>query len=241
LFQDSLQVVQWLEQAGVDLIEISGGNYEQAAMMNMAGMEDKFEQNVNVAPSTKAREAYFLDFARAMQEVVHNLPIMVTGGFRTRVAMDYALESGGADVIGIGRPMCVMTDAPNQLLENKVQALPRYEDKIKLIPEWLGFLKRIQLLKVVDAFGAVFWFYEQLESLGQTGKANESLTPFQATLAVHARNNRILSQRTMGVTAVVPRQDIIGLVSTWQVVLIGMTGLVVAIGAGFLVNNLGRQ
>jgi hypothetical protein len=136
--------------------------------------------------------------------------------------------------------MCIMTDAPNQLLENKVEALPRYEDKIHLIPAWLGFLKRMQILKVVNAFGSVFWFYEQLESLGQTGKAIETLTPFQAFLAVHVRNNRILSQRTMGVTVVVPKQNETGLVTTRHVVLIGMIGLV-AIGAGFIVNNLGRK
>ena len=64
-------------------------------MMNIEGMEAKEEQAVNVAPSTKAREAYFLDFAQAMQQVV-TVPLMVTGGFRTKAAMEYALESGGA-------------------------------------------------------------------------------------------------------------------------------------------------
>ena len=37
---------------------------------------------------------------------------MVTGGFRRRDAMEQALTSGAADLIGLGRPMRVDTDAP---------------------------------------------------------------------------------------------------------------------------------
>ena len=52
-FDDSLQVVQWLEAAGVDLIEISGGTYEQPKLLGIEGMEESAAQNV--APSTLAR------------------------------------------------------------------------------------------------------------------------------------------------------------------------------------------
>ena len=37
-FNESLQVAQWLEQASVDLIEISGGTYEQPRLLNLEGM-----------------------------------------------------------------------------------------------------------------------------------------------------------------------------------------------------------
>ena len=40
-FEESLQVVQWLEQAGVDLIEISGGTYEQPKLLGLQGMEEE--------------------------------------------------------------------------------------------------------------------------------------------------------------------------------------------------------
>ena len=193
-FADSLQVVQWLEEASVDLIEISGGTYEQPALLGMEGVEEKEEQNV--APSTKAREAYFVDFAKAMQKAV-KVPLMVTGGFRTRAAMAEALESGAADLIGLGRPMCVMTDAPKQLLEG-LEALPRYEDEVRLIPSWLGYLKRFQIVKVIDGFANIYWFYEQLENLGRTGNANPDLSVFKASLAVEARNKKILSARSSG-------------------------------------------
>ena len=63
-FNESLQVAKWLEEASVDLIEISGGTYEQPRLLNLEGMEPVEEQSV--AASTRAREAYFVDFAEAM-------------------------------------------------------------------------------------------------------------------------------------------------------------------------------
>jgi len=191
-FEDSLQVVQWLEAASVDLIEISGGTYEQPALMGDMGADDAQPQNV--APSTQKREAYFVDFAKAMQDAV-TIPLMVTGGFRSRAAMEQALDNGAADVIGLGRPMCVMTDAPKQLLAG-LDALPRYEDGLQLIPSWLGFLKRFQMIKAIDGFASIFWFYEQLENIGQTGATDPKLTVFQAFRAVDARNKRIMADQT---------------------------------------------
>ena len=191
-FEDSLQVLGWLEESGVDLVEISGGTYEQPALMG-AETEDSGTSK-NVAPSTAAREAYFVDFAKAMQEAV-NVPLMVTGGFRSREAMEQALESGAADLIGLGRPMCIMTDAPNQLLEG-APALPRYEDRLQLIPNWLGFLKRFQMMKALDGFAAIFWFYEQLYNIGHTGKTDPNLGVFKALMAVEGRNKKIMAART---------------------------------------------
>tara|TARA_R110000824_G_scaffold93264_7_gene225681 strand:+ start:2007 stop:3299 length:1293 start_codon:yes stop_codon:yes gene_type:complete len=191
-FDDSLQVVKWLEEASVDLVEISGGTYEQPALMGADGIEEKEQQNL--APSTKAREAYFVDFAKAMQDAV-KVPLMVTGGFRTRAAMESALGSGAADLIGLGRPMCVMTDAPKQLLEG-LEALPRYEDQLRLIPKWLGFLMRFQMVKAIAGFAVIFWFYEQLENLGKSGKTDPSLSVFKAFQAVEKRNKRILAARS---------------------------------------------
>jgi len=191
-FEDSLQVAQWLEAASVDLVEISGGTYEQPALMGSDGIEEKEQQNV--APSTKAREAYFVDFAKAMQDAV-TVPLMVTGGFRTRAAMESALASGAADLIGLGRPMCVMTDAPTQLIEG-LEALPRFEDKLRLLPDWLGFLMRFQMVKAVAGFAVIFWFYEQLENLGKSGETDPKLSVFKAFRAVEKRNKRILAARS---------------------------------------------
>ena len=176
-FEDSLKVVQWLEQAGVDLIEISGGTYEQPKLLGLQGMEEEEQQQV--AKSTQLREAYFVDFAKAMQDKV-NVPLMVTGGFRQRLVMEQALQTGSADIIGLGRPLCVMTDAPKQLFEG-LDELPRYEESLSLLPNWLAFLTNIKLVRAMAGFALQYWYYGQIDAIGRTGKANTELTVLKAT------------------------------------------------------------
>ncbi|MDA9094861.1 NADH:flavin oxidoreductase/NADH oxidase family protein [Porticoccaceae bacterium] len=176
-FADSLEVVQWLEKASVDLIEISGGTYEQPKLLGVAGMEEEEKQEVK--ESTMIREAYFVDFALAMQEKV-SIPLMVTGGFRQRRVMEQALETGSADLIGLGRPMCVMADAPNQLLAG-LDELPRYEDNLSLFPSWLSFLNKLKPLRALATFAVQFWFYGQIYAIGHRGQADDNLSVFAAT------------------------------------------------------------
>ena len=176
-FEDSLQVAKWLEAASVDLIEISGGTYEQPKLLGIDGMEE--EENQNIPASTLMREAYFVDFAVAMRKEL-KIPLMVTGGFRQSIAMKQAIESGGADVIGLGRPMCVMTDAPNQLL-NGIDELPRYESQLALFPKWLSWLTKLKILRTVSSFSVQYWYYGQIDSLGRTGKADPDLSVWAAT------------------------------------------------------------
>jgi tRNA-dihydrouridine synthase len=51
-----------------------------------------------------AREAFFLDFAVALRQHFRDVPLMLTGGFRSREGMAAALEHGHCDIIGLGRP-----------------------------------------------------------------------------------------------------------------------------------------
>ena len=188
-FEDSLQVAQWLEQAGVDLIEISGGTYEQPKLLGVKGLEA--EEKQNVAESTLMREAYFVDFALAMQEKV-SIPLMVTGGFRRREVMEQAIDSGGADMVGLGRPMCVMTDAPMRLMRGE-QELPRYEAELSLLPPWLAFLNRINIIRTIATFGVQYWFYAQIDSLGRAGHAQPTMSVFAATKRTMSLQNKLLA------------------------------------------------
>ena len=187
-FEESLQVAQWLQEASIDLIEISGGTYEQPKLLGLAGMEE--EEKQNVAQSTMMREAYFVDFAVAMRKKV-TVPLMVTGGFRQRTAMEQALESGAADLIGLGRPMCVMTDAPNQLIAG-LEELPRYENSLSLFPSWLAWLGNLKILKAVAGFAVQYWFYGQIDSIGRTGSADPKLTVFEATKKIMAAQKKLM-------------------------------------------------
>ncbi|MCB1706201.1 MAG: NADH:flavin oxidoreductase/NADH oxidase family protein [Halioglobus sp.] len=190
-FEDSLQVAQWLQDAGIDLLEISGGTYEQPKLLGVEGMEE--EESQHVAQSTLMREAYFVDFALAMQEKI-SIPLMVTGGFRRREAMEQAVSAGGASLIGIGRPMCVLTDAPHWLLHG-LPELPRYEASLSLFPSWLLFLNRINSLRALASFCAQYWYYTQLEMLGHTGSAEPEMTVFKGARKVIAQQRRWLAAR----------------------------------------------
>ncbi len=190
-FSESLQVAKWLAEAGVDLLEISGGNYEQPRLLGVEGLEAAEEQDV--APSTAAREAYFVDFAQAMQKEI-TIPIMVTGGFRSRAAMAAAVSSGAADLIGLARPLCTVPDGPAKLL-NGLDRLPSPENSLRLFPSWLSALRRIQMLKTIDTFAVQFWFYGQIYAMGRTGENDPQLKPFSAMIEVEKMNRKLLKSR----------------------------------------------
>ena len=50
----------------------------------------------DIRESTKQREAYFLQFAEKIRNEVE-IPMAVTGGFRSAVAMNAALNEGSLD------------------------------------------------------------------------------------------------------------------------------------------------
>jgi 2,4-dienoyl-CoA reductase-like NADH-dependent reductase (Old Yellow Enzyme family) len=190
-FGESLQVAKWLQDAGVDLIEISGGSYEQPKMMDMDGMEAPELQNV--AESTLQREAYFVDFAKAMRAEV-KVPLMVTGGFRTRSAMEQALKQGAADLIGLGRPLCYFPDGPKRLLGG-MEMLPRKENELALFPPSLQWLTKFKMMRALDGFAGQFWFYSQLYAIGKSGKPAPERTVFQAMREVEAAHKAWMKER----------------------------------------------
>ena len=184
-FEDSLQVVQWLEERGVDLIEISGGTYEQPKLLGIEGMEPA--EDPQVAASTAAREAYFVDFAKAMKDAV-DVPLMVTGGVRSRSAMEQAGESGAADVVGLGRPLCVAADGAKQILEG-ADSLPTVEKLLWLFPPILQFLNGVNARRAAAGFATQFWFYMQIYALGRTGRTDPDLSVFKAWRSVEKEHS----------------------------------------------------
>lgn len=104
--EDAGAVVRWLNELGVDLVEVSGGSYESPAMQGTPQRE-----------STRMREAFFLDFARDIAEVAA-MPVMVTGGIRRRAVAEAALlpEDGrpGVAMVGIGQALAYVPDLPNR-------------------------------------------------------------------------------------------------------------------------------
>ncbi len=189
-FDESLTVARWLETAGVDLIEVSGGSYEQPKMMDVAGLEAAEEQKV--AASTAAREAYFVDFAKAMRAAL-KIPVMVTGGFRSREALLHALDTGAADMVGLGRPMCVDTDAPRQLIDGAA-GIARWEKTLHMFPSWLSFLRGVNMLRAVEGFAIQYWFYAQLYRLGRGEPVDRNLGVFKAFREVETTHRRLAKE-----------------------------------------------
>ncbi len=161
--EECLQVVEWLNGAGVDLLEISGGTYEQPRMAGLDGLEPVYVENVRA--STRAREAYFIDYAAQIAKVA-KMPLMVTGGFRTRAGMEEALASGACQVVGIGRPLCGDALSVKRLLSGEIESLPAYEKVLRVGPGLFGPHSPLTLFKVINGAGAQGWYCLQLLRMG---------------------------------------------------------------------------
>ncbi|MBI1196557.1 MAG: NADH:flavin oxidoreductase [Phenylobacterium sp.] len=140
---DSVEVVRMLNDTGLDLLELSGGSLEQPKVVGVAVKDEGADGK---AASTARREAYFLAFAGATRAAAR-MPVMVTGGFRTRLVMAEALAAGELDVVGLGRPMIAAPETPARLLAGEIEAAPAPEARLELL-HMLG------------------WFNMQLERLG---------------------------------------------------------------------------
>jgi len=153
--EESLDVIRALSEAGIDMIEISGGTYEAPAM---AGTK-----KVPVKDSTRRREAYFLEFAEKARTATKT-PLMVTGGFRTPDGMSEAISSGAVDFVGIARALAIEPDAPQRLLAGQ---MPRYQ--VKPITTGIKPIDKMALMEVA-------WYARQLRRMakGKDPKPNES-------------------------------------------------------------------
>ncbi len=189
--EDSLTVVRWLDAEGIDLVEISGGSYEQPAMMAIDGLEPR--EQPTLPASTRAREAYFQAFAPAIRAALTRARLMVTGGFRTAAGMAAAIEADGIDVIGLGRPLCVDPAAPARLLRGEITQLDRWENQLRIGPGWLGPHSPFPLMRVVNGFGVQGWYYEQLVHLADQGEARPNLGVLAALIADQRREARTLA------------------------------------------------
>ncbi|UTH25712.1 hypothetical protein L0F67_01460 [Actinobacillus suis] len=108
--EESVQVVEKLVAEGIDLVEISGGNYESPTMLE------------GVKESTQQREAYFLDYAKKVRHIC-TVPLVITGGFRSQSVMEKAIESNEVDLIGIAKPFAILPNLPNRIFAGNYQTL----------------------------------------------------------------------------------------------------------------------
>lgn len=139
--EESVEVAQTLSKEGIDLIEISGGNYESPVM-------------IGAKKSTQAREAYFLDYCEKVAGSI-SAPLMLTGGFKTRAGMEEALNGGACQIIGLARSMALNPNFPRDLLnEEPVESL------VKPITTGVKALDKLMPLDLT-------WYTQQLHRMGE--------------------------------------------------------------------------
>ncbi|MDL2184544.1 NADH:flavin oxidoreductase/NADH oxidase family protein [Pseudomonas sp. ChxA] len=158
---DAKQVVEWLNDLGVDLVELSGGSYEAPAMQGDAR-----------DGRTLAREAYFVEFAHDIQTVA-KMPVMVTGGIRRRPVAESVVHSG-VDMVGIGTALAIDPQLPRAWLEGKDTApeLPPISWKNKAFAS-LANMARVKF---------------QLRKLSQRKQPDPGVSPLRALIEQQLAN-----------------------------------------------------
>jgi hypothetical protein len=128
---------------------------------------DDVEPGDRKAETTRRREAYFLEYARTIREAARDVPLMVTGGFRTVRLMREVIDSGEVDVIGLARPFCVLPDLASQVLSGALDVLPAPEKQRRLGPSLLGPASPIRSIRTLNGQAEVAWFYRQIIALSE--------------------------------------------------------------------------
>lgn len=169
--EDSMRVIQTLQEDGINLIEISGGNYENPSMVG-----------ADVKESTLKREAYFLDYAEKAQELL-NIPLVVTGGFRSAPAMEAALTSRAADMIGVARPLAVDPTLSGKLLTDS-------EHRIDLKKLTTG-ITSLDFMAMLD----ITWYEQQLARIAKGKPTNPNMSAWVSVLKTFGSLGALAFQR----------------------------------------------
>ena len=101
--KDALEAIRILSQTSIDIIEISGGTY-------FPGAEASLDRSV--------KGPYFTEFAQKARQITH-IPLITTGGFKTRAEAVNALSNESADIVGIARAMVLNPLLANDWMSSK--------------------------------------------------------------------------------------------------------------------------
>jgi 2,4-dienoyl-CoA reductase-like NADH-dependent reductase (Old Yellow Enzyme family) len=179
--EESIEVSKILNETSLDLLEISGGTYEGFAALDLQLASPNQSRIIKPARSTIAREAYFLKYAEEMKKHIQ-IPLAVTGGFRSTRGMNEALESRACDIIGLGRPLCPEPDIVNELLSGEKESATLYENHVSFGPGILGLNSPINYIKANNKATQVFWCYRQILKMAEGKDVDPKMSLLKATI-----------------------------------------------------------
>ena len=189
----SMAVIEMLNAENLDLLEISGGNYDAPAMIGAMGESHPLTRRK--AERTIRREAYFMEYARQVRPIA-TMPLMITGGFRTLGAMEGALAEDATDIVGLARPFCVSTDFPGKLLRGEIAEVPMIEETMLLDREaYIGKLDDREF-NLMESNHQLAWMYVQLTNLAEGHEIDWSLSLEDAPAAFADLENSREAART---------------------------------------------
>lgn len=106
--EEGLKVCKMLEDAGIDAIEVSGGN-ESVRSVGKAN-RGPIRRKIN---ESREMESYFRDFAVKLAETA-SVPVILTGGNRSLEVMENILNSSNILAFGLARPLLREPDLPQR-------------------------------------------------------------------------------------------------------------------------------
>lgn len=154
---DALDAVRMLDRTSVDLVDISGGTY-------FPGAESTSDNALSSKP-------YFLDFA-SQAKVVTSIPVVATGGFRTRDQAINAVKEGFVDAVSLARAMALNPMLANTWLSND------------------GSDPEFPVLHAPPRGGVTAWYSMRLTALGEDNESQFDMSPAAALEAYEARDER---------------------------------------------------
>ena len=187
-FEDSQIVAGWLDDASIDLIEISGGTYEQPKMANAEGAGEA-AHDPYVSNASRARESYFARFGPEMRKHLTRAKLMVTGGFCTAQGMADAITSDGFDLVGLARPLCLSPGAPAKLLRGDPVDLT--QPQLRFGPGPLGPKSPVKMIRTLTGAGGATWYNEQIMRIVSGRRPDPKLGFLKAFISTQMRDSRM--------------------------------------------------
>jgi 2,4-dienoyl-CoA reductase-like NADH-dependent reductase (Old Yellow Enzyme family) len=187
--EECCKVAAELVQDGIDLLEISGGTYEQLSLLGIDSADEPEK-----ARGTREREAYFLSYATEIRRSAR-VPLAVTGGFRTPEAMRTALELDLLDVIGLARPLCIEPALSARLIAGSSESAPSDEHRLRLASGFFGPASSSKTLRALNGQAQTAWYYAQILQLAAAEPPRLALSATAALLAHYRREYQLSRAR----------------------------------------------